>query len=346
MTKFYAIFTHRTLLPAIAIALCAGAANAASNESTDNEDENVAVLTFENSDFKGDLDNIVYKTDGMTADNYWDALIDSMQYNGPLLYPDIEDIQENEIYSWYDQGNTGLMCSINNIYGDGKFWNGGAAVSNYVSETYEGANYTVQLEAYTPEGGNGGYDGSKNFVMCNGSYDGSEYGVDNRTIFTFAEGNGIGEFLYAYINLNTYAINMAYNGDAFSHAAKEGDYVDVVAEALDAEGNSLNTTSIRVVDGPENVMKEWTKWDLSTLGKCHSVRFNVTSNIANEYGMSFPANFLLDNIAVVKPDVTSIIDVEADQNINEGIYTLQGIKLESVTGPGIYIIAGKKVLVK
>ena len=55
----------------------------------------------------------------------WDALIDSPQYGGPLLYGDMVTGTD---YSWYDQGNTELASELCESNGSTIYWNGGHAV--------------------------------------------------------------------------------------------------------------------------------------------------------------------------------------------------------------------------
>ena len=56
----------------------------------------------------------------------------------------------------------------------------------------------------------------------------------------------------------------------------------------------------------------------------------------------------LELIGTEEGGLTSIVEVEteATQPVLEGIYDLTGRKLEEITKPGIYIIDGKKKLVK
>jgi hypothetical protein len=52
-------------------------------------------------------------------------------------------------------------------------------------------------------------------------------------------------------------------------------------------------------------------------------------------------------IEVVDPTETEIDEVEEEVNpVFEGIYDLQGRKLDEVTKTGIYIVNGKKVIIK
>ncbi|UVR74302.1 DUF4465 domain-containing protein [Bacteroides xylanisolvens] len=50
--------------------------------------------------------------------------------------------------------------------------------------------------------------------------------------------------------------------------------------------------------GAEGNILEWTKWDLSALGKVVKIDFNVTGSNDNGYGFSQPAYFAYDDVAV------------------------------------------------
>lgn len=312
-------------------------------------DGEAVVLDFEDASFKGDIANIAYRTPTMTAETYWSSLIDNAQYGGPLLYPETAPAT---LYGWYDEGNTNLRSSLNTGDGTGKFWNGGTAVSNYTADSYANADYTAQLEAYTPEGGKGGFGGSDNFLVAFGYNETStSWGTDTRPVLEFNAADG--EPLYAYVNLGTYGIRAALTGDEYNPAATDTDWVDVTAEGLDADGQPISGSQakFRLVAPGKKVTTEWTKWDLSALGKCRKVRFNIESSMIGAYGMSFPGCFLLDNIAV-KPGsgVSGIESVTADRTLtspaDNAIYDLSGRRLQRIPGPGFYIVGGKKVMVK
>ena len=58
------------------------------------------------------------------------------------------------------------------------------------------------------------------------------------------------------------------------------------------------TVEFYLVDGPEHIITEWAKWDLSNLGAVVSVEFNITGSSDNGYGYSQPAYFAYDDVAV------------------------------------------------
>ena len=46
-------------------------------------------------------------------------------------------------------------------------------------------------------------------------------------------------------------------------------------------------------------MEEWTKIDLSQLGKVSKLTFNLECGVDNGYGMSMPAYFAFDDVEVL-----------------------------------------------
>ena len=341
----YSLMKHfHMILSLSAAAMCMPTNNYSQNaENATADTDDLLILTFEDADFKGDLKKIPYLPDGVTASSYWTSLIDDKQYNGSQLYSE-DDVP----YIWYDQNNTDLSGGINEMYETYQFWNGGSAISNYVMATYIGASFTTQLSAYNPTGGKGGYNNSDNFLVCFGYQDESGFGMGGPAELTFRTADG--EPAYTYINLSAYGLNSALVGDGFNPVAGPEDWVDITAEPLDANGNSLGTKArIRLIDGADNVTTQWKKWDLSGLGKCRKIRFNVESSMQGDYGLSFPAYFLLDNFAVRDQSTGAVQNVAVDNSedtIDKGIYTIYGVRIDKITHPGLYIINGKKILVK
>jgi hypothetical protein len=74
--------------------------------------------------------------------------------------------------------------------------------------------------------------------------------------------------------------------------------VKAVAIGYDADGNEPGRVEIYLCNGPDNIVTEWTKWDLSSLGKVVKVDFNITGSSDNGYGFSQPAYFAYDDVAV------------------------------------------------
>ena len=71
-----------------------------------------------------------------------------------------------------------------------------------------------------------------------------------------------------------------------------------MATGYGADGKKTGTAEIYLCNGPKNIVMDWTKWDLSGLGKVQKVTFNVTGSSDNGYGFSQPAYFAYDDVAV------------------------------------------------
>ena len=64
------------------------------------------------------------------------------------------------------------------------------------------------------------------------------------------------------------------------------------------DGKEVATRPEFYLVGAEGNILEWTKWDLSALGKVVKIDFNVTGSNDNGYGFSQPAYFAYDDVAV------------------------------------------------
>ena len=73
---------------------------------------------------------------------------------------------------------------------------------------------------------------------------------------------------------------------------------NVVAIGYDEDGKEVATRPEFYLVGAEGNILEWTKWDLSALGKVVKIDFNVTGSNDNGYGFSQPAYFAYDDVAV------------------------------------------------
>lgn len=101
-----------------------------------------------------------------------------------------------------------------------------------------------------------------------------------------------------YVNNTDYALNCYIDGNGLTAKIGDDDWVKLVATGYNAAGEKTGTASIYLCNGPKNIMMDWTKWDLSGLGKVLKVTFNVTGSSDNGYGFSQPAYFAYDDVAV------------------------------------------------
>ena len=209
----------------------------------------------------------------------WDALVDSPQYGGPLLYGDMVSGVD---YNWYDQGNTELASELCKSNGAAIYWNGGHAVSNYTGQPAT-TDYTLQL-AISLESG---HDGSKNFCVHNGFK--SEFSK-NVGYFYFKDGTG-------RTIESMYVTNTSYYLGTVEALAKDTDWTKVTATGYNAEGTVTGTSEFYLTENGKSI-NEWTLWDLTSLGSPVKVEFDITSSIQNEYGMAAPGYFAYDDVTV------------------------------------------------
>lgn len=235
-----------------------------------------ATLTFEDADWKAGVNYI--------GQSNWSSLIDNVQYGGEMLYPTDDDAT---IYQWDDKGNTWLAHEFCNGYWDKAYWGGGMAVSNYIEQDISKATYTSQLGIPVAAG----HNGSKNFCVSNGysSYPGQPlptlYFSDNKERIID----------HMFVVNTSYALNDMTN--EYTTFKKGEDWFKIIATGYDAKGNVTGQTEFFLAKDGQFVT-EWTKFDLTPLGKVQKVEFNMDGSCQNSWGLSTPAYFAFDDVVV------------------------------------------------
>ena len=257
-------------------------------------------LTFEDADAKFTPYELSYCNASITK---WSDLIASPEYGADMLYAMMTQ-SEDDRYAWYDEGNTFLASELPYNYYDYVFWGGGHAISNYASSDYTTyGTYENQLTVYGKDQVyaqtlTGGYNGSANFCMHFGYKDSSPYnGTENLPYIYFKDGTPR-IIDHMYVNNSTYAISCYMDGNGLTAKIGPDDWVKAVAIGYDADGNETGRAEIYLCNGPDNIVTEWTKWELTSLGKVVKVDFNILGSSDNGYGFSQPAYFAYDNVAV------------------------------------------------
>ena len=251
-------------------------------------------LTFEDTDAKFTEYELGYC--GATIST-WSDLIAADQYMDNLIY----DMSGSEPYYWYDENNTELFHAFPYNYNSYAYWGGGQAVSNYANTDYVTyGDYNNQLTVYGQEGA-GGHNGSANFCMHFGYADDSGYNFTEE-LPSFMFGDGMARVIdHIWINNSTYALNCYINGNGLTDNIGEDDKAWIIASGYDENDELVSETTFYLVNGPDNIVMEWTKWDLTSLGKVLRVEFNVAGTNDNGYGYSQPAYFAYDDVAVQFP---------------------------------------------
>lgn len=281
-------------------------------------DYELRVLTFEDADYKGGTN--------FAGGNDWTSLIDNPQYGGKLLYGEggtgVNSLED--AYTWADANNTWLtstLCYGYNVY---CYWSGGHAVSNYASGDIAAfGGHDAQLTVYKKDVSGltrtgGGHNGSDNFAVHYGYMDGSQYNMTEvLPSISFADGEAR-VIDSMYVTTTTYLLNCCINGNDLTANIGENDWVKLVATGYDANGEKTGETELYLVNGPKNIVMDWTKWDLSGLGKVQKVEFNITGSSDNGHGFSQPAYFAYDDVAVrfEKGTTYQLGDVNRDGEVN------------------------------
>jgi len=208
--------------------------------------------------------------------DYWNTLIDSPQYGGPLLYG-----LDARNYGWCDVATqlTGFMSNAwGGTYG---FAEGGSAISNYIDENIgEACSYDVQLAVPVS-------NGSQNFVVvyCDAS-------------LRFADGVAR-EIVSMDVIGTTYLMSVIKNGDGYAKALLDnGDYLNVIVTGYNGETETGSKKISFAQDGA--FLDGWYKADLSSLGKVTSISFTMESNDISDWGMKAPKYFAFDNVVIKK----------------------------------------------
>ncbi len=248
------------------------------------------VLTFEDADAVFPAYTLDYCSKEIAK---WSDLIDDKQYGGLLLYGESGYGMDTPYY-WWDQGNTELKHTMPFCYDSYCYWGGGHAVSNYAGTDLTQGDFMHQLMVY----GAGGHNGSANFAM--------HYGYGDDSGFTTEEGLPVLEFgdgaervVESMWIMNTvYAMNCYVSGNDLTAKVGPNDWVKLVATGYNAAGDKVGETSFYTCNGPDHIISDWTKWDLSVLGKVAKISFNVKGSVENAAGFSLPAYFAYDDVTV------------------------------------------------
>ena len=261
---------------------------ASSEGDSEGDTYTLRTLSFEDVDaqFTG------YTLYGGAEINTWSDLIDDMQYGGSLTYTDYT----NDVYYWYDEGNTELYHAFTTPY-----WQGGHVISNYIIEDYstlpEGHYGWYELQMSNPLGG---HNGSANFAVHNGYSDFFNSQIYDSSLQTIEFADGVERVIdHMYITNTCYVLNSLTYGDGFNSPATEETFIKVVAYGYNANDEEIGSVEFSLCENGVPVT-EWTKWDLSSLGKVMRIAFNfaASDDQIGSYGLNCPAYFAYDDVAV------------------------------------------------
>lgn len=289
--------------------------NGATITKTEKDNIVLRVLTFEDADAKFEPYYLDYG-------DYWEItkwsdLIDSQQQDGDLLYGTGDYYTP---YWWWDENNTDIIhyCS------EYTFAGGGHAISNYQEPNYAPEDLQPYLNKYyespseywgwqylqlmTPIGAHSG----DNFAVHFGYMDDSGYSMCwDLPSFEFNEGAHVIDHMYVTntnytLNQTVYGVSRedTDSGDQFGgnyNGISDDSWLKIVAYGFASKDDEEATTETEFYLLNEgDLVLEWRKWDLTSLGKVEKVKFNFlySEDMGGIYGFTIPAYFAYDDVAV------------------------------------------------
>ena len=255
------------------------------------------VLTFEDSDAKFPAYSLEYC--GVNVEKWSDLIpaADEQAYGASALIYDMTN--NNATYNWSDINNTGLSHTFPYNWGGYSFSGGGMVISNITTtlEAIEQDNdiYNHQLSILNETGANG----SSNFAIV---YNDSQVNPEVKSTLTFADGNAH-TIKSMYVCIPAITLYCILNGNDFSQAYDDDDFLKLVATGTKADG-SESSVEILLAEGDkyDTWAIDWTKWDLSSLGEVVSVSFHMEEAQIDDYGYAqyykSPLYFAFDDVEV------------------------------------------------
>ena len=152
-------------------------------------------------------------------------------------------------------------------------------------------------------------------------------GPSNQVMYIDEDGNMTFKPMGVYVCNHPWPYYGCAHGDGFGRAFEEGDYFEIVAHGVAADG-SETTVSMNLVeftDGELIAANAWTFFDLSSLGEVTSVYFTLNSTDTGAYGMNTAAYFCMDKFQIKGEDETPVDPSEMTAAPTYHGYTEDGI---------------------
>jgi hypothetical protein len=254
------------------------------------------VLTFEDSDAKFPAYSLDYC--GVNVEK-WSDLIPAADEQAYPMSALIYGTNNDATYNWSDVNNTGLYHTFPYNWGGYSFSGGGMVVSN-ITTTLEAMEqdyniYNHQLAILNETGANG----SSNFAIV---YNDSQVNTEVKNTLSFADGNAH-TIKSMYVCIPAISLYCMLNGNEFSEAYDEDDFLKLVATGKKADGSESSVEFVLAEGNNYDTWAfDWTKWDLSALGEVVSVSFHMEEAQIDDYGYAqyykTPLYFAFDDVEV------------------------------------------------
>ncbi len=185
---------------------------------------------------------------------------------------------------------SGTYSFSNTYYPDWNYW-GGYAYSNVTATDYNPAEFSTQQ--FRSVVGHGA-DNSSNYAVV--------YAMGARTDIAVTH-NVNGDIIQGvYLTNTACTYNSMINGDSFVGAPfTQDDWYKIIVKGTKADGTTT-TKEIYLADyrdsDPANhyILTNWKWFDLSSLGTVTKISITVDGSRKNEYGLTIPSYFCMDNL--------------------------------------------------
>ncbi|MCH5175678.1 MAG: DUF4465 domain-containing protein [Prevotellaceae bacterium] len=244
---------------------------------------------------------------------------------------------------------------------NGSFVSGSFEFTNFYSPEYGGfwglfgyanstsTTYKSLADQYNNVVGGGAND-SENYLVAYASdwYGSCQIALKNNDEAAVIPG--------CYITNSAYVEWAILNGDGITDNGQDkgfgnGDYLKLTVTA--DNGNTLEyyLADYRSANADEHYYVNTWEWlDLTSLGEVKTLSFSMEGSKKGAWGLNTPTYFCLDDIGAENPNkgddsdkIDSLVDI---QRQSEDIYNMSGQRVSHPVKGGIYIINGRKVLVK
>lgn len=271
-----------------------------------------------------------------------DAIISS-----PTIVASFEDFPLDKEEYWNGSDKTGSQIDggFGSIAYANNFISGSYRFNNTFNETWNSwSGFAVSNKTSVVFND---YSDQYNSAVGHGVHESHNYAV----VFPYGETIDVLNKPEGVIVPGFYLTNTANNvkayeeGDGITGEFRDGDWCKLTVTGIHLDG-STSEVEVYLADyrfpsiSKKKYLDYWQWIDLSSLGLVKSISFKVTSSHNNEYGMTTPGYFCIDDFGGV-PDETSDIDNENDFPIElkaTEFYTLGGMRIASPSTPGVYLV--------
>ena len=139
-------------------------------------------------------------------------------------------------------------------------------------------------------------------------------GPSNQVMFMGKDGNTTFEPVGVYVCNHPWPYYGCEHGDGFGRPFGEGDYFELIAHGVAADGSetTVSINLVEFVDGELIALNDWTFFDLSGLGEVESVYFTMYSTDTGDYGTNTATYFCMDKFQIKGEDPVQPGDGKTD----------------------------------